>query len=269
MEKNIQELLRDYAERYETADFLTGDPSWFMHQVQGRENKEAMAFVASVLSYGSRKQFMPKIDSIRQLARGEVQRWILDGEFEDSFREGDRECFYRLYTMGDMNRFFRAYRDLLLEYGSLGEFARRGEGIDEIDEIDEIDAIDAIDVIERICGYFRERGVQGIIPKDASSSCKRLCMFLRWMVRDGSPVDLGLWTFIDKRSLIMPMDTHVMQQAVRLGLLQAKTATMATARRLTQRVAQIFPDDPLKADFALFGYGVNQRSESTDTTSGT
>ena len=84
-------------------------------------------------------------------------------------------------------------------------------------------------------------------------------MFLRWMVRSGSPVDLGLWSdFIDRRKLIMPLDTHVLQQSVRLGLLQSKTATMNTARRLTDKLAEIFPDDPLKGDFALFGYGVNK-----------
>ena len=78
------------------------------------------------------------------------------------------------------------------------------------------------------------------------------------MVRDGSPVDLGLWSsFIDKRSLIIPMDTHVLQEANRLGLITSKTASMAAARKLTARLAEIFPDDPLKGDFALFGYGVN------------
>ena len=78
------------------------------------------------------------------------------------------------------------------------------------------------------------------------------------MVRDNSPVDLGLWTrFIDKRTLIMPLDTHVMQEAARLGLLDSKTASMNTALKLTSRMLEVFPDDPLKGDFALFGYGVN------------
>ena len=87
-------------------------------------------------------------------------------------------------------------------------------------------------------------------------------MFLRWMVRDNSPVDLGLWSgLIDKRSLIMPLDTHVLTEASRLGLLSirasAPSATMSAARRLTATLATVFPDDPLKGDFALFGYGVN------------
>ena len=83
-------------------------------------------------------------------------------------------------------------------------------------------------------------------------------MFLRWMVRDGSPVDLGLWADrIDKKSLIMPLDTHVLTEASRLGLITSRCTSMSAARRLTAALAEVFPDDPLKGDFALFGYGVN------------
>ena len=84
-------------------------------------------------------------------------------------------------------------------------------------------------------------------------------MFLRWMVRDGSPVDLGLWSDImDRRTLIMPLDTHVVQESLRMGLLKSRTASMGTARRLTDAMLEIFPNDPLKGDFALFGLGVDE-----------
>lgn len=97
-----------------------------------------------------------------------------------------------------------------------------------------------------------------IVPRNTLSSCKRLCMFLRWMVRNDSPVDLGLWSeIIDKRTLIMPLDTHVIQEANRLGLITSKSTSMKAANKLTAIMLDIFPEDPLKGDFALFGYGVN------------
>ena len=78
-------------------------------------------------------------------------------------------------------------------------------------------------------------------------------MFFRWMVRDNSPVDLGLWKWIDKRQLLIPLDTHVMQQAIKLGLLDKKaTPSSKTAIKLTNHLLKIFPEDPLKGDFALF-----------------
>jgi uncharacterized protein (TIGR02757 family) len=86
-------------------------------------------------------------------------------------------------------------------------------------------------------------------------------MFLRWMVRTDSPVDLGLWAdFIDRRTLVIPLDTHVVQEARRLGLLTSACTSMSVARRLTAKLAEVFPDDPCRGDFALFGYGVDESS---------
>ena len=75
--------------------------------------------------------------------------------------------------------------------------------------------IEAIVAIEALCTFFAEQQVIGIVPKNTSSSCKRICMFLRWLVRNNSSVDLGIWhDFINKQSLIIPLDTHVLQQAI-------------------------------------------------------
>ena len=242
---NTDEMLIRYAERYETEDFINGDPSWFMHQVTGTANQEAMALLASCLSYGSRRQFMPKIQWLLDSAGGDVDGWVRNGRFEHDLPADDNRCFYRLYTCSQMNHFLRAYQQLLIDEGTLGDYVRRNASV-------------GYDAIKVICDYFSSHSVEVIIPKDTQSACKRVCMFLRWMVRSGSPVDIGIWSdFIDRRTLIIPLDTHVLHQSVRLELLTSKTATMATAKRLTDRLSRIFPDDPLKGDFALFGYGVN------------
>ena len=230
---------------YETEAFLQGDPSWFMHQVKGSANQEATAFLASCLSYGNRKQFMPKIQRLLDCAGGEVDAWVREGGFEEDLPRGGCGCYYRLYTVGMMNAFLQTYRRLMLEYGTLGEYVRGR-------------ADSGLAAVEAICGYFGGEGVSGIVPQDARSACKRVCMFLRWMVRSGSPVDLGLWAdFIDRSTLIMPLDTHVLAESQRLGLLKCGSATMSAAQRLTQRMLEVFPDDPLKGDFALFGYGMD------------
>ena len=242
---NIDNLLADYAKRYETPEFLPADPSWFMHQVEGNQNKEVTAFVASCLSYGSRKQFMPKIQSIIDMADGDVYSWVKNDTFKNDIADDDTTCFYRLYTCHTMYILLDALCDMLCEYGSIGEFVKAN-------------ATDCLSAVKAVTSYFASRGIETIIPKNTTSACKRVCMFMRWMVRDNSPVDLGLWTdFIDKRTLIIPMDTHVLQQACRLGLLTGKTASMSAALTLSKRLADVFPDDPMRGDFALFGYGVN------------
>ena len=238
-------LLKQYAEQYETAAFLDGDPSWFMHQVSGVRNQEAMAFIAASLSYGSRLQFMKKIQTLLDWSRGNVDEWVREGRYAQHLKLGDETCFYRLYTCDTMHRFLRTYQQLLNEHGSLGDYLRS-------------EVTDAFGAVDAICRYFSQHDISVIIPKNTQSACKRVCMFLRWMVRKDSPVDLGLWAdFIDRRTLIMPLDTHVLQQSEKLGLIASKTASMTAARRLTAVLATIFPDDPLKGDFTLFGHGVN------------
>ncbi|MBP5752923.1 MAG: DUF2400 family protein [Treponema sp.] len=102
-----------------------------------------------------------------------------------------------------------------------------------------------------------------IIPHGKDSANKRLNMFLRWMVRDNSPVDLGLWKWYKKTDLLIPMDTHVIQTAVQFNLLEKTSSAkmpapiMKNAIRLTDQLKEAFPDDPVKGDFALFGLGVN------------
>lgn len=242
--EDIKSILTNYASKYETPDFLNEDPSLFMHKVAGTANQETTAFIASSLSYGSRKQFFPKIQYILDCSNGNVYDWVKTGIFDKDIPCEDT-CYYRLYTKRTMNSFLHALKDLLNEHNSIGNYMRQN-------------ATDGYSAVTAICEFFANRGKGSIIPKDNKSACKRICMFLRWMVRDNSPVDLGIWSdFIDKRTLIMPMDTHVIQEACKLGLLTSRSASMTTAIKLTDKMKEIFPDDPLRGDFALFGYGVN------------
>lgn len=246
MDEQTKETLRQYAQRYETRDFLNGDPSWFMHQVDGDVNRETMAFIAASLSYGSRPVFMKKIKVLLDDAHGDMFGWTVRGIYKDMFRPDDQGCFYRFYTNADMYQFLSIYQTILVAYGSLKAAVSKTK-------------IDGYGAIVKLCSLFNQERQSKVIPRDASSACKRLCMFLRWMVRTHSSVDLGLWSdIIDRRTLIMPLDTHVLQQSRRLGLLQSNNASMATARRLTSVLSTVFPDDPLLGDFALFGEGVNK-----------
>lgn len=240
-------LIRLLAARYEQPAFLDGDPSWFMHQVRGRENAEMMGFLASVLSYGRRDLFLPKIQYLLDSSEGEPQRWVRDGLYSNAIADNDA-CYYRLYSNRMMLALLDALRELLTVYGTLGDFAQAMSPHHK-----------AIETLTALGDWFAERGIKGMVPSPKTSVAKRPCMFMRWMVRDGSPVDLGLWTdFIDKRSLFIPLDTHVMQEAQKLGLISAKSASWRTVITLTAALSTIFPDDPVKGDFALFGYGVEK-----------
>lgn len=95
--------------------------------------------------------------------------------------------------------------------------------------------------------------------EDPKAPNKKINMMRRWMVRDDGKVDLGLWKKTSKDSLIIPLDTHVHAQATSLGLTSRKQKDLRTALEITDCFRDIFPDDPAKGDFALFGYGVDNQ----------
>jgi uncharacterized protein (TIGR02757 family) len=198
---------------------------------------------------------MAKIEYIIQCAQGDLVGWIAESRYEKEFFAEDKSVFYRFYSRSDMARFFGVLRDIILNYGSLGSAVRlkcqMKNGECETGNR-KIKCLDAIRAVQKL---FSDTS---LIPGSKASCCKRLCMFMRWMVRSRSAVDLGLWQdFIAQESLIIPLDTHVMKVSKSLGLLEGKTASMSTAVKLTEVLSKFFPGDPLRGDFALFGAGVN------------
>lgn len=124
------------------------------------------------------------------------------------------------------------------------------------------------DICDRLNLWYREHesleeldaaGIRTAIygqKPDAKAPNKKINMMRRWMVRDDGRVDLGLWKNTDKAKLVIPLDTHVYSQATALELTARKQKDLATALEITEAFAEIFPADPCKGDFALFGYGV-------------
>ena len=178
MNGKTKALLKEYAARYETTAFLKEDPARFMHLVQGTNNQETMAFIAASLSYGNRKQFFPKINFVLEKSQGEPYNWVKSGLFEQDIPPTD-DCYYRLYTKKMINNLLKTLQTLLIEHGSLQQYLQH------------MAENDALKAITALCNYFNEHNKTGIIPSNSQSACKRLCMFLRWMVRDNSPVDLA------------------------------------------------------------------------------
>ena len=102
----------------------------------------------------------------------------------------------------------------------------------------------------------RSKALDYLLTSPANgSACKRMNLFLRWMVRR-TPPDLGIWTFVDPAKLVMPVDTHVHRIATFLGLNSRKSADWKAARSLTDRLAKFDPDDPVRYDFAICRLGI-------------
>ena len=96
--------------------------------------------------------------------------------------------------------------------------------------------------------------------EDRKAPNKKISMMRRWMVRDDGKVDFGLWKGTDKKDLILPLDVHVYTQATELGLTRRRQKDIVTAQEITDAFRGIWPDDPCRGDFALFGYGVTRKA---------
>ncbi len=240
MTAELEKRLVELAGTYENADFLKEDPSCFLRWFKPQRDVEILSLFAACMAYGRRDQFMPVVEGVACLMDESAYEWVMADAHHTCFPYGYMTV-YRFYTQDDVKLFFSIIKNILEAHGSIGAFCESEwkKGIDPLTAL-----------VEKFKGC-------PLVPKSKSSACKRLNLFLRWMVRDNSPVDTGLWTWYDKRNLIIPLDTHVLKMSVRMGLIDKGTSSMKTALEITERLREVWPDDPCKGDFALFGYGVS------------
>ena len=265
IQPQTKQLLISLAQKYEVATFTKEDPSQFIRWYSSPEDVEVASFIAAMLSFGSRKQFIPKIRYIFELAdkAGGMAAWLKGGQYKKDFQCSDCK-FYRFYSYSDMLELFSALESVLKEHSTLGN-AIKGFCDNKMSEhTDYGDILPSVtlpySVLDSTLDFFRIHfSKASIVPKGKNSANKRIHMFLRWMVRQNSPVDLGLWDWFSPSQLIIPLDVHVLQEAKNLGLIPPTApASLTTARQITAQLQQIWPDDPCKGDFALFGLGVDE-----------
>ena len=241
--EGLKGLLIRLADRYETEEFIKGDPIQFPHEVMkrggSRHDIEISAILSSWLAYGNRKQFCSTLQALHELMGYKPVEYLCSQSWR-IFKDCN-EAMYRFNTYHDLYTLFDNLRSYYLHI-------YKGFTIGEVVDYRDNPLMKLIDMFDNIKGF----------PKNSESACKRLNMLLRWMARQDSPVDLGLWD-IDPSKLIIPVDTHVHRMALDLGLTKRRQADMKTALEITDAMREIWPEDPTKGDFALFGYGVNHK----------
>ena len=255
--------LKALAKKYETSAFLCDDPSQFMHRYSTVPDMEAAAFIAASLSFGKRELFISKLNLVfsdideKCPGASPVCRWLLGGRYKEIFPKSKKK-FYRFFSYADLNALCGRLAEIIRQHGSLGAAVRlQKERLES--------AAGSGSVQKNAAELLPVRSLISLFPgikcvsQNAEGACKKLHMFLRWMVRRNSPVDLGLWTWLLPDALLIPLDVHVLKESERLGLLpEGSKASAKTAVLLTKTAAQIWPKDPARADFALFGLGVSK-----------
>jgi uncharacterized protein (TIGR02757 family) len=258
MNEETIKLLQQYAAQYETPEFVLDDPVQFPRRFINVHDIEIAGFIAQWLAYGSRKAFIKVANQLFETMASYATSpytFISEGYYYQMRKNyPDTQRLYRFFTYGNFYDLCEGLACVYRIYNTLEDAVLYEANRDKYNGCNIRYLAGLIDV------FFWQQGkaIKGV-PKDWSSACKRLNMFLRWMVRRDSPVDLGIWTRIDPADLIIPLDTHVHRIASQLGLFYPVARGLNAALQITLNLHKIFPNDPCKGDFALFGYGVNHK----------
>jgi uncharacterized protein (TIGR02757 family) len=243
----MKELLDRLYEKYNTPEFVAGDPVSIPHRYVARGDREIAGFLAATIAWGNRKMILRNAARMMELMGDAPHDFVLNASEADLARlEG---FVHRTFNGSDLRDFVLALRRLEDSHGGLGGFF---EG-----------AWERTGDMRQVLALLREEfcGVRGkhLSSVERGAACKRLNMFLRWMVRDdGRGVDMGLWTKIPASALYLPLDVHSGRVARALGLLSRRQDDWRAVEEVTARLREFDPADPVTYDFALFGAGVSK-----------
>lgn len=251
----IKDFLDEKVIQYNQPGFITLDPISIPHRFSKKQDIEISGFFAAILAWGQRKTIINKCLELFTLMDNAPHDFLLHHREEDlrsllnfkhrTFNEVD--TLYFVHFLSWYYRRFESLEDAFL-IGQTGQ----------------------ADSMESILTHFHEyffslpdapsRTKKHIATPARKAACKRINMYLRWMVRDDDKgVDFGLWKRIKPAQLICPCDLHVDRVGRKLGLITRKQTDWQTALELTERLREFDPNDPVKYDFALFGLGIEEK----------
>lgn len=237
---------------YHNREFLKDDPLQIPHEFTQLQDIEIMAFFSSILAWGQRKTIINNCRKLVDLFQGKPY------DFIQSHNENDLKALlgfkHRTFNDTDLLYFVAFMKYHYEKHESLEDAFTIGMNSSDVDTRGALIGFhDYFTSLE----FFPSRTRKHIATPARNSACKRLNMFLRWMVRkDDQNIDFGLWKQIKPSQLLCPLDVHVERQARALGLITRKQRDFKTVLELSENLRKLDPVDPVKYDFALFGMGV-------------
>lgn len=233
MDTGIKETLIGWAEEYNDPKYFQEDPiifpTKFARKYEAGEaalaDVEIAGLLAAHLAWGRRAMIVRDCDRMFEEMCWRPYDYVMNGEYRD-----EDVSLHRTIKWSQFAHICENLRNIYTERESI-------EGLTDTDIR---------------CRIFGQK-------EDKKAPNKKISMMRRWLVRDDGKVDLGVWKKSDKSNLILPLDVHVYTQATALGLTSRKQKDIVTAQEITEAFREIWPDDPCKGDYSLFGYGVTHK----------
>ncbi|MGE5436004.1 MAG: TIGR02757 family protein [Syntrophothermus sp.] len=233
---------------------ISPDPLQFLHNFKKPEDIELVGLISSTFAYGNVKQINNTLEKIFNILGSHPNNNLLRMNKREIFKnfEGIK---HRFYTNDDVKKFFTVLNKILLKEGSIKNIFLK-----YYDEND--------DNVKQIINYFSTHmlkqfndvspGIKFMFPMpEKGSACKRINLFLRWMVREDE-LDFGLWKEIKKNQLLIPVDTHISRICQKLKLTSKKNVSWNMAEEITNNLKKFDIEDPVKYDFAICHIGMRK-----------
>jgi uncharacterized protein (TIGR02757 family) len=247
----VRDILNELHDRYNNHGFIAFDPVSIPHKFSRKEDIEVSAFLTATIAWGQRSQILKNALWLMELMDNAPYDFIMNADTNALKRL--KKFYYRTFQSSDLYLFVEVLQSLYKEKGLEGVF---------LSAYKEHGSIKA--GLESLYEKFlqtphQSRSMKHIANVAKGSSAKRLNMFLRWMIRsDKHGVDFGLWNEIPSSALYIPLDVHSGRIARELKILDRKQNDWKAVEELTINLRLVDPDDPVRFDYALFGFGVNQ-----------
>jgi uncharacterized protein (TIGR02757 family) len=246
---DLKAILEEAYLRYNQQTFIASDPICIPHRYQKKEDIEIAAFLIATIAWGNRKSIIHNGARLMALMDDSPHAFLCGYSKNDLRRF--THFVHRTFNGKDVRFFTEALRHIYLDVGGL-EKAFGGVSHKDLKSM----------IMQFRTHFFstphEKRAEKHVSNPDKNSSAKRLCMFLRWMVRkDRFGVDFGIWKSIQASHLCLPLDVHTGRISRKLGLLTRQQDDWKAVEEITGVLKQFDAEDPIKYDFALFGLGVS------------
>ena len=237
---------------------LEPDPLQFLHMYDNEKDIEIMGFIASVFAYGTVTQINNTLNKILKIMNNHPIEFIKSFNLrEDTVKF--KGLSHRFYTSTDIFRLFDLIQIAINEYGFLKKLFIMGYNNEDKNVKAGITNFSLYFLNLYRCKYGKiSNGIKFMFPlPEKGSACKRMNLFLRWMVRKDE-LDFHLWNEIPANKLIIPVDTHIANICKQLKLTKRKIVSWKMAEEITENLKQFDPLDPVKYDFALCHIGMRK-----------
>ncbi len=252
VENSLRDLLERLHDRYNRPEFIEADPIAVPHRYTDRADREVAGFLAATIAWGNRKAIVRNGHRMMQAMDDAPADFVRHASPAELARL-DR-CVHRTFNGGDLRDFVLALRRMEERFGGIGAFFES-----RYEATGSVPAVLAEFRREFFACDHAPRCEKHLSSIEKGAACKRLCMYMRWMVRrDDRGVDFGEWRRIPMSALYLPLDLHTGETGRVLGLLTRRRNDWHAVEEITAALREFDSADPVRFDYALFGVGVDR-----------